>query len=151
MIRIAGLVALFVAAPALAAGIAAGPPGKAAPKSLTGTWRATLSTQTLYKQTLPDSHKTWELVIVNGKYLSYPRALGLRPVGRGGDTIPFGVAGKHLYLTCLVEGEATTGYDTYSWSKSGTALRIKLVKRTCREKLNDTILILTSQPWRRAG
>jgi hypothetical protein len=148
MIRIAGLAALILAVPALAA---VGPPGADAPKSLTGTWRATLSTETLRKETLPDAHKTWELAIVNGKYLSYKRALGLRPVGRGGDTIPFGISGNRLYLTCLVEGSVARGYDTYSWSSTGKALRLKLVKHACREKLNDTVLILTSQPWRRVG
>jgi hypothetical protein len=149
MFRIAGLAALIVAVPALAAGVVAGPPGADAPRSLTGTWRATLSRETVHKETLPDAHTTWELVIVNGKYLSFKRALGLRPAGEGGDTIPFGVTGNRLYLTCLVDGAVAKGYDTYSWSSSGKALRLKLVKKTCREKLNDTILILTSQSWKR--
>ena len=148
MIRIALVLALVAAVPSLAAE-AAGPPGAAAPKSLTGTWRATLSHDTIRKETLPDAHATWELVIVNGSYLSFKRALGLRPVGRGGDTIPFGVTGSRIYLTCLVEGAATKGYDTYSWSTSGTSLRLKLVRKTCREKQNDTVLILTSQAWHR--
>jgi hypothetical protein len=95
--------------------------------------------------------RTWELVVVNTRYLTYPRALGLRPAGEGGDTVPFGVRGDKLYLQCLVAGAPARGYGTYRWTVTGKTLMLRLVAEPCRERdLRNRITILTSRLWRKA-
>jgi hypothetical protein len=135
----------------VAAGAAA-TPGGPAPKSLAGTWRTTLTSADLYRLKAPDAHKVWALIIVNSRYLSYPRALGFGPVTSGRDTVPFGVGGHKLYLACLnADGAPTHGYATYSWQVTGGALRFTKVSEPCRDPiLRDRIVILTSHPWRHA-
>ncbi len=110
-----------------------GPPGGAAPKALVGTWQTTLTAAELRKTSAQDAHRTWQLVIVNSRFLSYPRALGFRPAGVGGDTVPFAVAGHRLLLSCLNDsGAPTKGYGTYTWSVTGKTLRFRLVSEACR-------------------
>jgi len=148
------LVALgLVPSIALAAGGAAGPPGGAAPKALVGTWRTTLGPADIQKLSAAVNQKTWELVVINGKYLSYPRALGLRPRGAKGDAVPFAVSGHKLLLSCLDDaGLAINGYGVYSWTVSQSTLRLQLVKEPCKNKyLRDRIVILTRHPWHRVG
>jgi hypothetical protein len=148
------LVLGLVPAVALAARTAAGPPGTAAPKSLVGVWRTTLDQKDLERLKAPgENHRTWELVILNGKYLAYPRALGLRPVGVKGDTVPFAVSGNRLLVSCLNDlGIATKGYGVYRFAVTGKTLQLTLVKEPCSDTiLRDRIVILTSHPWRRTG
>jgi hypothetical protein len=142
----------LVPAAALAARTVAGPPGGAAPKALVGTWRTTLDQADIQKLAAQETHKTWELVIINGKYLSYARALGLRPAGVKGDTVPFAVSGHKLLVSCLNDdGLVAKGYGVYSWAVSGKTLRVKLLKEPCRDRiLRDRIVILTSHSWHRA-
>jgi hypothetical protein len=128
-------------------------PGGPAPKALTGTWRTTLTAADLQRLKAPgESHRTWALVIVNAKYLSYPHALGLGPANSGRDTVPFGVTGNKLYLACLADdGTPTHGFATYTWRLAGGALRFARVSEPCRDPiLRDRIVILTSHPWRKA-
>lgn len=147
--------ALTIAVAAIAlAGVAAAspprPPGGPAPRRLLGTYRVTLTRADVAKAANP-AHVPgyrWELVIVNDSYLGYPHALGLRPAGQGGDTVPFGVQGNRIYLQCLVEGEAAPGYGTYAWSLRGKTLRLRLVHEPCKEPdLRNRIVILTSHPF----
>jgi hypothetical protein len=73
---------------ALAASKLAAPPSGPAPRTLLGTYRTTLTRADVAKAAVPDHVPTfkWELAVVNSGYLKYPRALGLRPFGQGGDT-----------------------------------------------------------------
>jgi hypothetical protein len=126
-------------------------PGGNAPRPLVGTWQTTLTAADVSR--IKDPHRTWQLVIVNGKYLTYPRALGLRPKGSGGDTVPFGATASRLYLSCLTDGGVPTkGYGTYSWTITAKTLRFKLVSEPCRDPiLRDRIVILTREAWRKVG
>ena len=38
----------------------------------------------MLKKFSPDAYSNWQLTITNAAYLSYPRALGFKPVGSGG-------------------------------------------------------------------
>lgn len=145
----------FIAA-AIAAGVigvvaagASATPGGPAPTALTGTWRTTLTSADLHRLKAPDAHKAWTIIIVNSRYLTYPRALGFGPVTSGRDTVPFGVSGHKLYLACLTDGTPSRGYATYSWRIAGGTLRFTKVSEPCRDPyLRDRIVILTSHPWR---
>jgi hypothetical protein len=127
------------------------PPGGPAPKTLVGTWRTTLTRADIAGASNP-AHmtSTWELVLVNGRYLGWPRALGLRPAGQGGDTVPFGFKANHLYVSCLAggQGRVVSGYGTYAWVLRGGSLRFRLVSEPCKDRdLRNRIVILTSRPW----
>lgn len=125
-------------------------PGGNAPRPLVGTWQTTLTTADVAK--IKDPHRTWQLVIVNGRYLTYPRALGFRPKGSGGDTVPFGATANRLYLSCLTDGVPTKGYGTYAWTITTKTLRFKLVSEPCRDPiLRDRIVILTKETWRKVS
>jgi hypothetical protein len=138
---------------ALAAATPFIPPGGPAPKPLAGTWRTTLTRADVARASNPahlPAHGMWELVLANGRYLKWPRALGLRPAGEGGDTVPFGFRGNRLYVECLAgdQGSVVAGHGTYSWSLRGQALRFKLVSEPCKDRdLRNRIVILTSQRW----
>lgn len=140
---------------ALAAAPPVVPPGGPSPKPLVGTWRTTLTAADVARASNPahmPAGRTWELVFVNEPYLKWPRALGLRPAGEGGDTVPFGFKGNRLYIECLVggSGAAAPGHGTYAWSLSGTSLRFRLVSEPCKDRdLRNRIAILTSRPWRK--
>lgn len=129
------------------------PPGGSAPRALIGTYRATLTRADVAAASNPahlPTQRTWELVIVNSPYVGYPRALGLRPAGEGGDTVPFGVRGKRIYLQCLIDGSAAPGFGTYAWSLRGKTLRLKLVREPCQERdLRNRIAVLTSETWKK--
>lgn len=146
------LFGVLLAVPVLALA-AAGPPGGPAPKQLVGTWKTTLTRADIARAANPahmPTTRNWELVIVNSRYLKYPRALGLRPAGEGGDTVPFAVHAHRLYLQCLVQGAPSKGYGIYAWSVRGKTLRLRLVKEPCRERdLRNRIAILTSEPWKK--
>jgi hypothetical protein len=140
---------LLLAVPAVATASTAALPGGAAPRALVGTWQTTLSAADAAH--IRDPNRTWQLVVVNGRYLTYPRALGLRPKGSGGDTVPFGATGGRLYLSCLTDGVPSKGYGTYSWTVAGKTLRFKLVSEPCRDPiLRDRIVILTKGSWRKS-
>jgi hypothetical protein len=133
-----------------AAGAGVSIPGGPAPKALVGTYRTTLSRADLAKAANPAHIPTfkWDLVIINSPYLHYPRALGLRPTGQGGDTVPFGVKGNRIYLQCLVEGAPAPGFGTYAFTLRGKSLRLRLLREPCKERdLRNRIAILTSKPW----
>ena len=152
--RAAPFIAAAIAASVIgvvAAGAAA-TPGGPAPKALAGTWRTTLTAADLHRLKAPDAHKAWTIIIVNSRYLTYPRALGFGPVASGRDTVPFGVSGHKLYLACLnADGAPSRGYATYSWQVAGSSLRFTKVSEPCRDPyLRDRIVILTSHPWRHA-
>jgi hypothetical protein len=139
---------------ALAASKLAAPPGGPAPRTLLGTYRTTLTRADVAKAVVPDHVPTfkWELAVVNSGYLKYRRALGLRPFGQGGDTVPFGVRGNRIYMQCLVNGAPATGFGTYSFSIHGKTLRLHLVHEPCKEPdLRNRIAILTSRPWQKVG
>lgn len=131
------------------------PPGGAAPPSLVGTYRTTLTRADVAKASNPahlPAQRTWELVIVNDPYVGYPRALGLRPAGSGGDTVPFGVRGKRLNLQCLAgdAGAVVRGFGTYAWSRRGKTLRLRKLSEPCKDRdLRNRIAILTSEPWKK--
>jgi len=130
------------------------PPGGAAPQRLLGTYRTTLTRADVARAANPAhlGSLRWELVIVNDGYLSYPHALGVRPAGEGGDTVPFGVRADKINLQCLVEGRPAPGYGTYAWSLTGKTLRLRLVREPCKESdLRNRIVILTSRPWRKVA
>lgn len=131
---------------------AASTPGGPAPKALAGTWRTTLTSADVHRLKGPDSTKAWTIIVVNSRYLSYPRALGFGPVASGRDTVPFGVSGHKLYLACLTaDGVPSSGYATYSWQIAGGALRFTKVSEPCRDPITrNRIVILTSHPWRHA-
>ncbi len=149
MSRKLGLV-LFLAVPAVATAATAALPGAAAPRVLVGTWQTTLSAADAAR--IRDPHRTWQLVVANGRYLTFPRALGLRPKGSGGDTVPFGAAGGRIYLSCLTDGVPSKGYGTYSWALTGKVLRFRLVSEPCRDPiLRDRIVILTRGSWTKSG
>jgi hypothetical protein len=138
---------------ALAGAKAVSPPGGPAPKALVGTWRTTLTRADIARASNP-AHMTaaWELVLVNGRYLKWPRALGLRPAGQGGDTVPFGFERNRVYIECLAGGAGTVvaGHGTYAWSLRGRTLRFRLVSEPCKDRdLRNRIVILTSRPWTR--
>jgi hypothetical protein len=148
-----GLALICSTGVALGGANAVNPPGGPAPKSLVGTWRTTLTRTDIAKAAYP-AHMTtsWELVLVNGRYLAWPRALGLRPAGEGGDTVPFGFKANHLYVACLAggDGHVVSGYGTYAWSLSGRTLRFRLVSEPCKDRdLRNRIVILTSRSWTR--
>jgi hypothetical protein len=147
------LAVLLLAVPALASAGTSSVPGGNAPAALVGTWQTTLSPADVKRTVAPDAHQTWQLVIVNGRYLAYARALGFRPRGSGGDTVPFGVAGHHLYLSCLNgEGAPSKGFATYGWTISGKTMHLKLIAEPCRDPiLRDRIIILTSAVWKKVG
>jgi hypothetical protein len=140
---------------ALAAATPRGVPGGPAPRRLVGTWRTTLTRANVAGASNPGhmpSQRTWELVVANGRYLNWPRALGLRPMGQGGDTVPFGFHGQRLYIACLAGDQATvaSGHATYAWSLKGQRLRFRLVSEPCKDRdLRNRIAILTSQHWTR--
>jgi hypothetical protein len=126
------------------------PPGGPAPKTLLGIYRTTLTRADVAKAAYPTHIPTvgWELVVVNSGYLQYPRALGLRPVGQGGDTVPFGVQGNRINLQCLVEGTPAPGFGSYAFSVQGKTLRLRLLHEPCKERdLRNRIAIFTSEPW----
>ena len=152
VIRSLGISAAAMSLVGLAYAAPSPPPGGPAPKRLVGTYTTTLTRADVAKASNP-AHVPglkWELVIVNDRYLSYPHALGLRPAGQGGDTVPFGVQGGRIQLQCLVEGGAAPGYGTYSWSLTGKTLHLRLVREPCKERdLRNRIAILTSRPWRK--
>ena len=139
---------------ALAGANAVNPPGGPAPKPLVGTWRTTLTHADVAKASNPAHMEfTWELVLVNGRYLTWPRALGLRPAGEGGDTVPFGFKANRLYVACLAggDGHVVSGYGTYAWTLSGRNLRFKLVSEPCKDRdTRNRIAILTSRAWTHA-
>jgi hypothetical protein len=145
---------LLLAVPAFAfAATTSVPPGANAPAALVGTWQTTLTAADVRRTVAPDASRTWQLVIVNGRYLAYPRALGFRPRGSGGDTVPFGVKGHRLYLSCL-NGDAvpSKGFATYGWTISGKTMHLKLIAEPCRDPiLRDRIIILTSAVWKKVG
>lgn len=138
---------------ALAAAKPAVPPGGPAPKPLVGTWRTTLTRADIARASNPahmPAQGTWELVLANGPYLKWSRALGLRPAGEGGDTVPFGFSGNRLFIQCLAggEGSVVSGHGTYAWSLRDKALRFKLVAEPCKDRdLRNRIVILTSRAW----
>lgn len=136
---------------AAAASRIAAPPGGPAPASLVGTYRTTLTRADLAKAANPAHVPTfkWDLIVVNSGYLNYPRALGLRPFGQGGDTVPFGVRGNRLYLQCLDRsGAPAPGFATYAFSLSGKTLKFRLVHEPCKDRdTRNRIAILTSEPW----
>jgi len=133
------------------------PPGGPAPKPLLGTWRTTLTRADIARASNPahmPAQMTWELVLANGKYMAWPRALGLRPAGQGGDTAPFGFSGSRLFIQCLGgdQGSAVPGHGTYAWSLRDKSLRFKLVSEPCKDRdLRNRIVILTSQRWTRVS
>ncbi len=153
MNRIVLLAVGLLAVPALASAATSSIPGGNAPTALVGTWQTTLSAAEVRRTVAPDSHRTWQLVIVNGRYLAYPRALGFRPLGQGGDTVPFGVAGHRLYLSCLSgDGVPSKGYAMYGWTIAGTTMHLKLTSEPCRDPITrDRIIILTSEGWKKVG
>jgi hypothetical protein len=129
------------------------PPGGPAPTWLIGTWRTTLTRADVAGASSPahmPAQRTWELVLSNDRYLKWPRALGLRPAGQGGDVAPFGFEGSRLYVECLAgdQGTVASGHGTYAWSLHGKALRFRLVSEPCTNRdLRNRIAILTSEPW----
>jgi hypothetical protein len=147
-------VVALLPATAFAARLASPGPGGPAPKALRGTWHTTLTKADQDTAAIP-AHVAarWTLVIVNGKYLTYARALGLRPTGQGGDTVPFGVKGHRIYLSCLDSNAApSSGFGTYSWSVSGGALRFRVVNDRCTNPdRRNYVAILTSEAWHRIG
>ena len=154
MHRILVVLVVLLLVPAVAfARQAAGPPGGAAPKSLAGTLGHHVDPGGCPQAGPWREPQDLELVIINGKYLSYPRALGLRPVGVKGDTVPFAISGRNLLVSCLNDlGIATAGYGVYSWTISGKTLQFKLIKEPCNDQvLRDRIVILTTHPWHRTG
>jgi hypothetical protein len=140
---------------ALAAANPLVPPGGPAPRALVGTWRTTLTAADVARASNPahmPAQRTWELVVGNTPYLRWPRALGLRPAGQGGDTMPFGFTGHRLYVQCLAgdQGTVVSGHGTYAWSLRGKSLRFRLVSEPCTDRdLRNQIVILTSRPWTR--
>lgn len=132
------------------------PPGGPAPKALVGTFTTKLTHAEIVSVPRPEFfpiQPRWKLVILNSAVGNSPRALGVNPVGSGGPAIPFGVAGKRIYLQCQTEGGAPTrGHSTFTWSLSGRTLRFKLVSQPCKSS-NDrnTPVVLTSEPWHKAG
>jgi hypothetical protein len=152
--RAAPFIAAAVATGAIGvvAAAAAATPGGPAPKALAGTWRTTLTSADLHRLKGPDSTKVWTIIIVNSRYLSYARALGFGPASSGRDSVPFGVTGHKLYLSCLnADGAPSRGYATYSWQVAGGSLRFTKVSEPCSDRiLRNRIVILTSHPWRHA-
>jgi hypothetical protein len=147
------LIAVGVAGAAVATGAAGATriPGGLAPKPLIGTWRTTLTSADLHRFTGPDTARSWTLIVVNAKYLSYPRALGFGPTGSGRDSVPFGVSGHRIYLACLDDSGIVAGHATYTWSITNGSLRFTRVAEPCKDPvLRDRIVILTSHPWRKA-
>lgn len=131
-------------------------PGGPAPKPLLGTWRTKLTSADEAHSSAPadwPAQLTFELVVVNAGDGVNPRALGLRPLNQGGDSVGFGVTGNRIFLKCLDAGAApTAGYGTYAWTVKNRTLTFKLVKEPCRDKgLRQRITILTSHPWHKAG
>ncbi len=157
MTRLTIVLAISLALTASVGLAAAGPrvpPGGRAPKALVGTYRTTLTRADVAKAAVPAHVPTykWELVIVNAPYLKYPLALGLRPVGQGGDTVPFGVQGNRINLQCLVAGRPAAGFGTYAFTVRGKTLTLRLLHEPCKERdLRNRIAILTSRPWKRVG
>jgi hypothetical protein len=151
LVRTFAVVAIVGAALAAVATGATRIPGSNAPKTLTGTWKTTLTSADLHRLKAPDAARSWTLAVVNAKYLSYSRALGFGPSNSGRDTVPFGVSGHRIYLSCLnANGDIIAGYATYAWSIANGALRFTRVAEPCRDPiLRDRILILTSHPWRK--
>jgi hypothetical protein len=148
-----GIGLLLTASLAGAAGPSA-PPGGPAPKALVGTYRTTLTRADIARAAVPAHVPTfkWDLVIVNAPYLKYKLALGFRPTGQGGDTVPFGVQGNRLNLQCLVDGRPAPGFGTYAFTLRGKTLTFRLVRERCKEPdLRNRIVILTSRPWKRIG
>jgi hypothetical protein len=94
----------------------------------------------------------WQLVIVNSGYLSYKRALGLRPAGQGGDTVPFGVSGNRIFIHCLGDNaQVTPGYGTYTWTATATTLKLHVVHDACpNADRRNYIATLTSETWRKS-
>jgi len=143
-----------VPAAAFAASVLTPPPGGPAPKALLGTWKVTLTKADQTKAALPAfMFSNWVLVVSNAKYLTYPRALSLRPPPHGGNAAPFGVKGNRIFIQCLGRAATVTpGYGTYTWSVTGKTLKFRRVSEPCKDLIRrNYIAILTSEPWKKAG
>jgi hypothetical protein len=150
--RFTTVIAIGIAGCVLAAGAVGATriPGGPASTPLTGTWRTTL-TSAQASHLKSGAGRGWTLAVRNTRYLAYPRALGFGPTGSGRDTVPFGVSGHHIYLSCLNDGGVAAGYSTYTWSIANGALRFTRVAEPCRDPVTrDRIVVLTSHPWHRS-
>jgi hypothetical protein len=105
---ITAAVAVSVAA---VAAWAAGPPGGAAPKPLVGRYQVKFTVDEFRKaplaRLLPNEDFVEELVILNALPGS-PQGIGLHDLDGGSPTIPFGVKGNVINLSCIGENERPT-------------------------------------------
>jgi hypothetical protein len=133
------------------------PPGGPAPKSLVGRYHAKFSLDDFRKAPLPRPlpNKAWveELVILNSLPGS-PQGIGLHDLDGGSPTIPFGVKGNVLYLSCISENEKPLRLTaSYRWKLQRNVLTLVKIKDPCGVSRygKNQAYILTKHVWQKVA
>jgi hypothetical protein len=131
-------------------------PGGPAPATLVGRYRARFTLADLRQA--PDQKwtestaSTEELAILNASPGS-PRGIGLHTLGGGSPTIPFGVRGNVIFLSCIGANERPTrAVASYRWTRRGKLLTLTKLKDPCRGSYGvNQAFYLTKHVWRKVA
>jgi hypothetical protein len=131
-------------------------PGGPAPVKMVGRYRARFTLDDLRQapnQKWTESKaSTEELAILNASPGS-PQGIGLHTLGGGSPTIPFGVRGNIISLSCIGENERPThAVASYRWTLRGKLLTLAKLKDPCRGSYGvNQAFYLTKHAWRKVA